>query len=165
MIYLIPLLIVIFDQCSKLYMSGLLQLCRPGACESIEILPFFQFTLLHNSGAAFSFLSDAGIWGRWFLLSISCLVSVFISIWLYRIRHSEKLLALGLAFVLGGAVGNLIDRAVAGYVVDFIVLHWQQHYFPAFNIADSAITIGACLLLIDMIFAPHTGNKIEETNG
>ena len=154
--------IVIFDQASKQFMSEWLTLCVPGQCESVVILPVFQFTLLHNTGAAFSFLHDAGGWQRWFLVAVSSGVSIFIGQWLYRIRHDEKLLALALALILGGALGNLIDRAFVGYVVDFIVVHWEHHYFPAFNIADSAICVGAALMILDMLFHPPHKEQVHE---
>ena len=144
------LLLFIADQILKWYMSATLPLCIPGRCDSIEILPFFKLTVLHNSGAAFSFLSDAGGWQRWFLVAVSSGVSVVIAIWLFRIRQEQKLLAISLSFILGGALGNLIDRALQGYVVDFFVVYYHPYYFPAFNIADSAITIGAALMILDM---------------
>jgi signal peptidase II len=165
MIFLLPVLIILLDQYSKYYMSELLELCVQGSCRSIELLPVFQFTLLHNSGAAFSFLSDAGGWQRWFLVAISTSVILFIGVWLYSARHSEKFIIFGLAFILGGAIGNLIDRLMSGYVVDFIVVHWQQYYFPAFNIADSAIFIGACFLILDMIIKPAEKKPAEDSNG
>jgi signal peptidase II len=149
--YFLTLVIVIADQWSKKYMSSLLALCEPGNCESIVFLPVFRLTLLHNEGAAFSFLDDAGGWQRWFLVSVSLLVSLFIAGWLYRIYRTEKLLAYALCIILGGAIGNLIDRTVQGYVVDFIVVHYEQWYFPAFNVADAAITVGAGLLILDML--------------
>jgi signal peptidase II len=121
----------------------------------------FKFTLLHNEGAAFSFLSDAGGWQRYLLVGVSTVVSIFIAGWLYRIYKAEKLLALSLAFILGGAIGNLVDRAVQGYVVDFIVVYYDSYYFPAFNIADSAITIGAGLLILDMFYKPG-GDKLGQ---
>jgi signal peptidase II len=152
---------VLLDQLSKYYMSSILPLCQPGYCRSIEILPVFKFTLLHNEGAAFSFLSDAGGWQRYLLVTISSVVSVFIAVWLYRIYRQEKLLALALSFILGGAIGNLIDRAVQGYVVDFIVVYYDVYYFPAFNIADSAITVGACLLILDMFYKPGESKVVE----
>ena len=148
--YLISFVLIVLDQWSKRYMSSILELCVPGNCQSIELLPVFQFTLLHNRGAAFSFLDDAGGWQRWFLVSISCAVSAYIAYWLFQIRRNEKMLAFGLALILGGALGNLYDRAFVGYVVDFIVVHWQDSYFPAFNVADSAITVGAGVLILDM---------------
>ena len=147
----IIILLVVADQYSKWYISDLLALCVPGRCQSIEILPVFQFTLLHNRGAAFSFLDDAGGWQQPFLLLVSTGVSCGLIVWLYQIRRSQPLLASGLSLVIAGAVGNLLDRAANGFVVDFIVVHWDNHYFPAFNLADSAISIGAMLLILDMI--------------
>jgi signal peptidase II len=148
--FVISFVLVALDQWSKRYMSNLLELCVPGNCQSIEVLPIFQFTLLHNRGAAFSFLDDAGGWQRYFLVTVSCLVSGYIIYWLSKVHRSERFLSFGLALILGGALGNLYDRAFVGYVVDFIVLHYDGSYFPAFNVADSAITVGAGVLIIDM---------------
>ena len=158
--YFVALIIVVLDQWSKRYMSELLDLCRPGLCETIEILPVFKLILLHNSGAAFSFLDDAGGWQRWFLVTVSTVVSVIIGVWLFRIRSTEKLLAFALCLILGGAVGNLIDRVAAGFVVDFLLVHWDEHYFPAFNVADAAISVGAGCLILDMFLKP----KLEKVN-
>ena len=149
--YTLSVAIVIADQFLKAYMSSLLMLCRPGSCPSIEILPIFKLMLLHNEGAAFSFLHDAGGWQRWFLVIVSTGVSFFIGGWLFKIYRQQALLAWALALILGGAVGNLIDRAAQGYVVDFLVVYYDVYYFPAFNIADAAITIGAGLLILDML--------------
>jgi signal peptidase II len=114
---------------------------------------------LHNPGAAFSFLADAGGWQRWFFTIFAVGVSVMLIVWLRKVRlKTEPILAIALALVLSGAVGNVIDRIEHGYVVDFIHVHWQQAYFPAFNIADSAITIGAILLLWDA-FADWRRNR------
>ena len=154
MYFLLSVAVIIADQWSKIVMTDLLPLCQPGDCQSIVLLPVFNFTLLHNSGAAFSFLSDAGGWQRWFLVSVSSVVSGAISVWLYRLQRQERLLSLALALILGGAIGNLIDRALAGYVVDFIVVHYENYYFPAFNIADAAISIGAVLLILDTLIKP-----------
>lgn len=115
-----------------------------------EILPVFNLTLQHNPGAAFSFLAGADGWQRWLFTAISSLISVLLIIWIGRLRSGEKLLLVGLSLILGGALGNLWDRLVLGYVVDFISVHYQSYFFPAFNIADSAITIGAGLLILDM---------------
>ena len=125
--------------------------CVPGFCESIDMLPFFKLVLLYNEGAAFSMLSDAGGWQRWFLSVISFVVSVFIFFWLKRLKASEQLLGLGLAAILGGAVGNLIDRVFLGHVVDYLLFYYKSFYFPAFNVADAAISIGAALLILDMV--------------
>ena len=160
--YAISAAIVLLDQGAKAYMSSILPLCEPGDCPSIDILPVFKLTLLHNEGAAFSFLSDAGGWQRWLLVFISTSVSTVVAVWLYRVRHSEKLLCFALALILGGAIGNLIDRAVTGYVVDFFVAYYRDWYFPAFNIADSAISVGAALLVLDMLLKPKL---VEHANG
>lgn len=157
--FAISLSVLLLDQLSKQYMSSILPYCQPGYCSSIEILPIFKFTIFHNDGAAFSFLSNAGGWQRYLLVTISSVVSLFIGVWLYRLSGKEKLLALALSLILGGAVGNLVDRATQGYVVDFIVVHYQQYYFPAFNIADAAIFIGACLLILDMFYKPGEGSR------
>ncbi|MDC1018673.1 signal peptidase II [Pseudomonadales bacterium] len=158
--YFVALIIVVLDQWSKRYMSELLDLCRPGLCETIEILPVFKLILLHNSGAAFSFLDDAGGWQRWLLVTVSTVVSAIIGVWLFRIRSTEKLLAFALCLILGGAVGNLINRVAAGFVVDFLLVHWDEHYFPAFNVADAAISVGAGCLILDMFLKP----KLEKVN-
>ena len=158
--YFVALIIVVLDKWSKRYMSELLDLCRQGLCETIEILPVFKLILLHNSGAAFSFLDDAGGWQRWFLVTVSTVVSAIIGVWLFRIRSTEKLLAVALCLILGGAVGNLIDRVAAGFVVDFLLVHWDEHYFPAFNVADAAISVGAGCLILDMFLKP----KLEKVN-
>ena len=149
--YAVSFFIVLLDQGLKHYMSSLLALCVYGRCESIDILPIFKLTLLHNEGAAFSFLDDAGGWQRYFLVIVSSVVSVFIAGWLWRVHREQKLLAWSLCLILGGAVGNLVDRASQGYVVDFLVFYYDSYYFPAFNIADTAISVGAALLILDML--------------
>ncbi|REH40552.1 signal peptidase II [Paraperlucidibaca baekdonensis] len=124
--------------------------------QSIEILPFLNWTLAHNTGAAFSFLHDAGGWQRWFFVGIAVVVSVALIIWMARLPRGSRWLPLALALLLGGAVGNLHDRLVQGYVVDFIHVYWQNWHFPAFNIADCGITVGAIMLIIDsLIFEPR----------
>ncbi|MBO6556485.1 MAG: lipoprotein signal peptidase [Pseudomonadales bacterium] len=156
-------LIVALDQWSKSYMSELLQLCVRGRCESIDVLPIFKLTLLHNEGAAFSFLDDAGGWQRWFLVAVSSVVSAFISGWLWRVHRAQALLSWALCLILGGAIGNLIDRAAQGYVVDFLVFYYDVYYFPAFNVADAAISTGAVLLILDMII--QSRKERLEANG
>jgi signal peptidase II len=145
----LALFMVLLDQWTKSLANAHLTYGRP-----VEILPVFNLMLAHNYGAAFSFLSDAGGWQRWFFTSISAVVSVVLVVWTYRLKSHESLLAIALAFILGGALGNLWDRALLGYVVDFISVHYEQRYFPAFNIADSAITIGAGLMIVDMFIHP-----------
>lgn len=118
--------------------------------QEIAVFSFFDLTLRYNTGAAFSFLAQAGGWQRWFFSIIAVAVVVGISWRLVKIADTNRLEALALTFVLGGAIGNLYDRLVYGHVVDFLQFHWQQSwYFPAFNLADSAITIGVILMLLE----------------
>lgn len=135
---------LILDQVSKLAIVAKMELY-----ESIEVVPFFNLTYVHNTGAAFSFLSQAGGWQRWFFAAMALIVSVIITVWLKRLKQHETLLAVALALVLGGAVGNLIDRLAYGYVIDFIDVYYQTWHWPAFNIADSAITLGVILMLAE----------------
>ncbi len=131
--------------------------------EVMEILPVFNLTLVYNTGAAFSFLADAGGWQRWFFIGLASLVCVVMLVWLKRLGPAERLTGLGLAFVIGGAVGNLIDRIALGKVVDFIQWHWQGMAFPSFNLADSAITLGVILLLLDGVLAGRAAAKGDES--
>lgn len=124
-----------------------------------EVLPVLNWTLLHNKGAAFSFLSDQGGWQRYLFTSISAVASVMFIVWLYRLPKQQWLVRYSLTFILGGAIGNLIDRIQHGHVVDFISVHWNNNYFPAFNIADMAITFGAILMIADMVFNPEHKKK------
>ena len=140
----LSLVVIVLDQATKFLVTRFFELY-----ERVEVLPVLDFTLLHNTGAAFSLLADAPGWQRWFFIGLACAVSVLLIVWIWRTPRGEKLLPLALALILGGAVGNVIDRIVHGYVVDFIHAHWGDAYFPAFNIADSAITIGAVLLILD----------------
>lgn len=140
----LSLFVVTLDQASKLLVDSWMQLNH-----SIELIPSFQLTYLRNRGAAFSFLSDAGGWQRWFFISLSVVASVAISIWLRRLPHDRHWEAAAWALVLGGALGNLIDRIAYGYVIDFLDVYYGDWHWPAFNIADSAITIGVLMLLID----------------
>ena len=133
--------IIILDQVTKLWIS---QTFVYGG--SVVVTNFFNLVLVHNSGAAFSFLSNAGGWQRWLFSAIAATASVWI-IWLLRKHKYEKLFCFALTLILGGALGNLIDRAAYGYVVDFLDFYWNTYHFPAFNIADSAVTCGAGLLL------------------
>jgi signal peptidase II len=121
--------------------------------DKLPMTSFFDLVRYHNEGAAFSFLADAGGWQKWFFTAIAIVASIFI-FYLLRKHHKEKLFSLGLAFVLGGALGNLYDRVTLGYVVDFLSFHIDDLYWPAFNVADSAITVGVGILLLDS-FKPH----------
>ena len=126
--------------------------------ESIPLLPFFNLTYVHNLGAAFSFLSEAGGWQRWFFAALALVISIILSVWLARLQKHETLLAVALALVLGGAVGNLIDRLAYGYVIDFLDVYYQEWHWPAFNIADSAITLGVALMLLESFGFGKTSN-------
>lgn len=141
--------VVALDLASKAVAEAQLELYQ-----RIEVLPFFNFTLAYNSGAAFSFLADAGGWQRWFFAGVALVAALVITGWLLVLR-GERLVAFGLALILGGALGNLWDRLVLGHVVDFLDFHWAGYHFPAFNIADSAITVGAVLLILDMLRQPR----------
>ena len=140
----LSLVVVVLDQATKFLATRFLDLY-----ERVEVLPVLDFTLLHNTGAAFSLLAGASGWQRWFFIGLAFTVSAVLMVWIWRTPRGEKLLPLSLSLILGGALGNVIDRIVHGYVVDFIHAHWGAAYFPAFNIADSAITIGAGLLILD----------------
>jgi signal peptidase II len=116
--------------------------------DKLFVTSFFDLVRYHNEGAAFSFLADAGGWQKWFFTTVSIVASVFI-LYLLNKHQQEKLFSLGLALVLGGAIGNLYDRVTLGYVVDFLSFHLNNLYWPAFNVADSAITVGVGILLLD----------------
>jgi signal peptidase II len=141
-------LVVVVDQATKYLAEALLIMHQP-----VPVLPWFNLMLTYNTGAAFSFLADAGGWQRWFFLGLGSAVSIGLVIWLTRLKPEEKGLAVALALILGGAVGNLIDRAWLGQVIDFIQLYYDRWYWPAFNIADSAITLGATLLVVDSLWS------------
>jgi signal peptidase II len=144
---LLSAIVVLVDQVSKVYIAGHFM-----EFEFKRILPVLDITCMHNVGAAFSFLASASGWQRWVFIGLAAVVSIGIVIWLLRLPSgAQGLLAAGLACVLGGAVGNLIDRVRLGYVIDFIHFHWDRAYFPAFNVADSAITVGAAFLLLDAL--------------
>jgi signal peptidase II len=140
----LSLAVVVLDQVTKFLVTRLLDLY-----ERVVVLPVLDFTLLHNTGAAFSLLADASGWQRGFFITLGIAVSVGLTVWIWRQPRGERLLPIALALIIGGAIGNVIDRVLYGYVIDFIHVHWGAAYFPAFNIADSAITIGAGLLLLD----------------
>jgi len=140
----LSLAVIVVDQGSKTLAESLLVIHEP-----VAVLPFFDLFLTYNLGAAFSFLSNAGGWQRWLFVILSSGVSAFIVLWLRRVPRGEKTLACALALVLGGAVGNLIDRVLrsGGGVVDFIDIYYGTWHWPAFNVADSAISIGAAILV------------------
>ncbi|MGE0372406.1 MAG: signal peptidase II [Gammaproteobacteria bacterium] len=144
--------VLIFDQITKAWIAASLSLY-----DRIELLSFLNITRVHNRGAAFSFLSTASGWQRWFFTVLAFAVSVMILLWLRRLPAGQQRLAAGLALVLGGALGNLWDRLQFGYVVDFIDVYYGNWHWPAFNVADSAITIGAVLLILDALAARKRG--------
>ena len=143
--YLIALIVLVLDQLTKTWVIAEFYL---GQREIIT--SFFNLVHVHNYGAAFSFLSDAGGWQRWFFAALSAVVSAVIVVWISRLPKTRWIESLALALILGGALGNLYDRLVLGYVVDFLDFHWSGSHFPAFNVADSGITMGAILLILDM---------------
>ena len=145
--FVLAAVVIGLDQYTKALASAELQYRVP-----VEITSWFDLMLAHNTGAAFSFLASAGGWQRWFLAGVALVVSVVVSVWLTRLKHSEQVLGIALGLVLGGGLGNLIDRVSLGYVVDFISWHYNDWYWPAFNIADSAICVGAVLLVWDSFF-------------
>lgn len=131
--------------------------------ERVTVIPgYFDWTHVYNTGAAFSFLAGESGWQRWFFAVIAVAVSITLVVWLKRLKASETWLAVALALVLGGALGNLHDRVLLGHVVDFILVHWQdRYYFPAFNLADSAITVGALMLFVDMFKSKKAGDPAD----
>ena len=143
---LVALFIVVLDQASKWIVCRQLLLHQP-----VVIFPFFSLFLTYNTGAAFSLFSQAAGWQRWLLIATSVIVIVAILFWLRRLPRQSCLLPLALMLVLGGAIGNLIDRMTLGYVIDFLLLHWQQWQWPVFNIADSAICLGTGLLGLQLL--------------
>ena len=139
----IALLIILLDQFSKTLILGHFQLG-----DSREVFSFFNVVRVHNHGAAFSMLATAGGWQRWFFVGLGAVATIFIT-WMLRRHGQQTLFASALTLILGGAIGNVVDRLLHGYVVDFIQVHWGGWYFPSFNVADCAITLGAILLIWD----------------
>ena len=140
----LALTVIVLDQYTKGLASAGLDYGQP-----VRVFSWFNLTLQHNPGAAFSFLSDAGGWQRYFFSAAAAIISAVLIAWLWVMPRGQRLLALSLGLIIGGALGNLWDRVVLGYVVDFISVHYQHYYFPAFNIADSAITGGAIGMVLD----------------
>ena len=152
---LLALLVVVLDQWTKGIAESALEYGRP-----VQVLPVLNMNLQYNTGAAFSFLEDAGGWQRWFFSAVAIVISLGLCVWLSRLQAGETLLAWSLALILGGALGNLWDRLALGHVVDFISFHYGGSYFPAFNLADSAITLGAGLMILDAIVQARTGEDV-----
>ncbi len=139
----LALILLIADQFTKVLILGYYRLG-----DSTYVTSFFNVVRVHNSGAAFSFLASAGGWQRWFFMAIGIGAALFI-LWMLKSHAGQKLFSFALACILGGAIGNVIDRSLHGYVVDFLDFHYRGWHFPAFNIADSAITVGAVCLILD----------------
>jgi len=151
----LSLLVLVLDQLSKLWVVANFDLY-----ESIQLIPQLNFTYVHNTGAAFSFLSSAGGWQRWFFVGIALVASISLSVWLTRLKPSERWMAVTLSLILGGAIGNVLDRIAYGYVIDFIDVYYQAWHWPVFNIADCAISVGVLMMLIDT-FRPKATTRSE----
>jgi signal peptidase II len=157
--FLLSLFIIGLDQLSKYLITHTLDLWQ-----SIPLIPgFFDFTLRHNTGAAYSFLDSASGWQRWFFIGLALIISAVIIVWMRKLSIKEKLEGYALALILGGALGNLCDRVIHGYVIDFILFYYEKWQFPAFNIADSAISIGVVLLIPSLFKSPNV-KKINVAN-
>lgn len=156
--YWVVVLVFLADQLSKQWVLANFDLF-----ESVQLLPFFNFTYVRNYGAAFSFLSEAGGWQRWLFTLVAVGFSTLLTVWLRKQPASLWKLNLAYTLVIGGALGNLIDRLMHGFVVDFIDFYWGKSHYPAFNIADSAIFIGAVLIIWDSFFnSKSEQDKTEE---
>lgn len=155
---LLSMAIVALDLWTKQIATESLTLYRP-----VELTSWLNMTLAHNYGAAFSFLSDAGGWQRWLFTGLASVVTLVLVIWLFRLPAREKATAAALSLVIGGAVGNLIDRINNGYVVDFIDVYYRDSHWPAFNLADSAITCGVILLLVDGLLMSGKAKKDQDS--
>ena len=150
----LAMLIVALDLWTKHLATANLELYRP-----VPLTSWFNLTLAHNSGAAFSLLADSAGWQRWFFIGVGGIICIVILVWMWRLPLHARTLPTALMLLLGGAIGNLVDRIRLGYVVDFIDLHVGGWHWPAFNIADSAIVVGVALLLIESLFPPRTPPK------
>jgi signal peptidase II len=150
--------VIVADQLAKSWMVHHFTLF-----ERMRLLPVLDVILTYNTGAAFSFLSDASGWQRWLFVALAVGISAMLIAWLRRLpADSQGLLACGLALIVGGALGNMIDRLLHGRVVDFILAHWGNHLFPAFNVADSAITIGAAVVILDALLESRPRRQADK---
>jgi len=153
----VSVVVLLLDQCTKLLADAMLVLHQ-----QVAVIPYLALFKAYNPGAAFSFLGDASGWQRWFFIVIAVIVIAVLLVWLRRLTAAEKATSLALALILGGAAGNLIDRLVYGYVIDFIDVYYGSWHWPAFNVADAAISVGAFLLLLD---AFRGGKETSPTTG
>ena len=151
--------VLLLDQQTKDWAASALTLYRPEAVTS-----WLNLTLAHNYGAAFSFLSDAGGWQRYLFTGLASLITLFLLGWLVRVKPGEWRLGLSLALIIGGALGNLVDRVELGYVIDFIDVHAGGRHWPAFNVADAAITTGVILMLLDALLLARESRKSKQAN-
>jgi signal peptidase II len=149
----LALVVIVLDQFAKTLILGYFQLG-----DSRQVTSFFNVVRVHNSGAAFSFLAGAAGWQRWFFIALGLTAAVFI-VWMLRSHPAQRLFCFAVTMIMGGALGNVVDRLLHGHVVDFIQVHWQDSYFPSFNLADSAITLGAVLLIVDEL------RRVRRTGG
>jgi len=147
----VALIIFLVDQISKIAIVGAFQLG-----ESLPLTSFFNLVRVHNPGAAFSFLADAGGWQRWFFTALG-VVAAMVMVYLLRMHTGQTLFCMALSLLLGGAVGNVVDRVLYSHVIDFLDFYYGTWHFPAFNVADSAITMGACLLILDELLRVRRG--------
>ncbi|KTC69927.1 lipoprotein signal peptidase [Legionella birminghamensis] len=147
--FIISFLVIALDQISKYWAATHLVAYQPE-----PLIPMVNFTLAYNTGAAFSFLSGTGSWHRWFFAGFSIVMSVALIVWLIRLPKQAILQSLAVSLILGGAIGNLYDRALLGHVIDFIDVYYQNYHWPVFNLADSAICLGAFFLLLDLCKSP-----------
>lgn len=154
----LSLLVVVLDQLSKHWVVASFE-----EFEVMYVLPVFNLTLVYNTGAAFSFLADAGGWQTYFFIGLALVVSVVLVVWMHRLQPHERLLGFALSLLLGGAIGNVIDRLLLGKVVDFLQWHWGPYYFPSFNLADSAIVLAMAFLLWDA-FTSQKGPVSEKSD-
>ncbi len=153
----ISVLVIIADQATKWIANSELDYHQ-----AVAVFPYFEWYLSYNSGAAFSFLADAGGWQRWFFLVLAIIISLVILFWIKKLREDEKSTAIALCLILGGAIGNVIDRALLGYVIDFIQVWLGSYPWPAFNVADSSIFVGAAILIISGMINPQDKKPGDE---
>ena len=152
----VSVVVLLVDQCTKLLADAMLALHQP-----VAVVPYLSMYKAYNSGAAFSFLGDASGWQRWFFIALAMIIIGVLVVWLRRLQAHEVRTSLALSLILGGAAGNLIDRLVYGYVIDFIDVYYDSWHWPAFNVADAAISVGAFLLLLDAF----SGGREKSTAG
>lgn len=153
----ISLLVVGLDQIAKLVAEAQLPFHQP-----VNVIPYFDWYLTYNTGAAFSFLAEAGGWQRWFFAITSIVISTIIVVWLKKLEGNDKITAISLCLILGGAIGNLIDRIYLGYVIDYIQVWLGTYPWPAFNIADAAISVGAAILILSSFISPQNNESLEK---